>query len=53
MGAGGRNYDFAFDMALFQGEFWIVGGDLTTMQSGVIITPQSWQVTSTLQVQAW
>ena len=36
-----------------KGEFWIVGGDLTTMQSGVIITPQAWQATSTLQVQAW
>ena len=37
-----------------KGDFWIVGGDLTTMQSGVIITPQAWQDhTSTLQIQAW
>lgn len=37
-----------------QGEFWIVGGDLTTMQSGVIITPLTWQgLTSNLEIQAW
>ena len=36
-----------------KGEFWIVGGDLSTMQSGVIITPQAWQATSALQIQAW
>ena len=25
-----------------KGEFWIVGGDLTTLRSGVIITPSDW-----------
>ena len=37
-----------------EGKFWIVGGDLSTMQTGVIIGPQAWQNdASALQVQVW
>ena len=37
-----------------KGDFWIVGGDLTTLQSGVIITPNDWsQDYSPIMFEEW
>ena len=35
------------------GDFWIVGGDLTTFQSGVIIPPQAWSIEQSITWESW